>query len=795
MPSNDSLWNSAIIVSMNKNIYPFKKIQEKWKKYVIPKNKDAPNFYVAAMWPYPSGELHMGHVRNYTIADIMARLKHLQGYNVFQPMGWDAHGLPAENAAKEHNMHPRTWTENNIATMKEQLQSLFFAYDWAYEMSTCDEVYYKFQQKLFIEMFKAGFVKRKEEYVNWDSVDKTVLANEQVINGKGWRSGAPVERKLLSQWFFTISDFSEILLKDLDKLEGKWPSQIITMQRNWIGKNVGYAIKFGHMEVFTKSPYFIDKVEFLAVAPDSTYGIELYKKYEVVREFITHNSRTTDKKDMRGIFTGEYTYNPYNNQKIPIYIGNYVLGDYGTGVVMGVPSISESDYNFATQNHIKIVHAMAIEDYMEREPNDRELALQKDLLIKNIAREKTVYKMKDWCISRQRFWGTPIPIIYCERCGALPNEDLPVKSCEHEDLNTICPKCRGKALKEKDTMDTFVDSSWYSWRFPCSQNSEEIFDENLKKFPFVNIYVGGPEHAVLHLLFARFFGKMLNILGYIEDSEPFHTFYPQGMICMQTYKNKVTNTFVNPKNVVEEDGLLYTTNNGIKQEVIRGNFEKMSKSKKNTVSPTELLKVYGADALRLSIVSDTPANKDLQWNEKNLNGCWCFNNRLWTITHNLISHNTTNDSRDSFFTNYSLNIFHNIIEELQALNINVAIAQIRIFVNYVEENKNFISKDLLVEKWKDLLKLYWCICPIISMECLEILGDNLEFKLPLSKAKCESHIYELVIQRNGRKLSTMEVKDTLTEQEIIQLVINTYDNLKHHRKVIFIKYKVINFVI
>jgi leucyl-tRNA synthetase len=805
------------INALNKNIFPFKKYENKWKDFKINK-KNGLNKYILEMWPYPSGDIHMGHVRNYTIGDIIARLKTLKGYNVFHPMGWDAHGLPAENAAIENGIHPKIWTEKNINRMKEQLKNLCLSYDWDYEISTHSQNYYKFQQELFIEMFNIGLIEKKEEYVNWDPVDKTVLANEQIINGKGWRSGAPVQQKLLSQWFCKISDYAEVLLKDIDRLEGHWPSQILTMQKNWIGKNEGFAIKFtiiineknknifnnfNEIEVFTKAPWMLPKVEFVTLAPENKLAIHLYKNFPHIEEFIKNNKRNKDIKDKRGIYTNINIINPYNNQEIPLYIGNYVLADVGTGVLMGVPSVCENDYNFAKENNILIKASINIDNKYLENIKEEDKKLTNELIKKGIVQNKITYRIKDWCISRQRYWGALIPIIYCKKCGILPNKNIPIdlpptmeelKSLEWK--KTTCYKCNGEAEKETDTMDTFFDSSWYFWRFPSCRNNEKIFDDNLKKFPAVDLYIGGPEHAVLHLLFARFFGKILKKLNYIEEDEPFRNFYSQGMICMQSYKNEKTDRYVFPKDVIEDGFLLYTMENGVRENVIKQSIEKMSKSKKNVVDPNEILQQYGVDSVRLFVVSDTPCNKDLQWNDKALNGCWCFNNRIWHITNTILEHNSINNNKDEDFNNYSLNMFNKIIYDFDKININVAIATIRIFVNYVEENKDYITKNLLINKWKDLLKLYWCLCPIISLECLNLLGDDLQFNLPENKPQNQLSNYELVVQKNGKKLFTFQVSSELLQEDIINIINEKYPNynLNNYKNVIYIKYKIINFV-
>jgi leucyl-tRNA synthetase len=549
----------------------------------------------------------------------------------------------------------------------------------------------------------------------------------------------------------------------------------------------------------------LDQVEFIAVGPDSTYGITLYETNQIAKEFITKNPRNTKANavDFRSVKLNINAINPYNNKEIPVFIANYVLGDYGTGVVMAVPSVCKNDHDFAMENNIPVIHPVKInENYVKQdEINDQLQAFTRDLIQDNIVYKKTVYKLKDWCISRQRYWGCPIPIIYCKNCGTLENKDLPVHLAQTmvygHNTEIICWKCGANGTKEKDTMDTFVDSSWYTYRYPSATNTEKIFDDHtLKDFPQVHIYVGGPEHAVLHLLFARFFGKMLKDMKYIEQDEPFASLFTQGMICMQTYKTKDSGMFVNPDSTFEENNkLMYKHPGGNVEEVLVGSFEKMSKSKKNTIDPEKMLNTYGVDALRLSVVSDTPADKDLQWNTDNLNGCWAFINRIWFLSHKINENINTNGTLDQFFQEYSWNMFYKIINNLEQFSFNVAIANIRILVNYIEDNFNNISGDLLKKQWIDLLSLLWTICPVVTSEALEMFNVSVDhILLPFARSKNDSDVYELVLQVNGKKYATIEAMSSDNETSILEKMRQQKIPIKQHKKIIFIKNKVMNFV-
>ncbi|OED45448.1 leucine--tRNA ligase [Rickettsiales bacterium (ex Bugula neritina AB1)] len=796
---------------MRTKIFNFKKYEDKWKNFTPKKEEKVckKKIYILGMWMYPSGYMHMGHVRSFMIVDIIARLFHLKDYKVFNPIGWDAFGLPAENAAKSYGIHPKEWTYSNIEKMKSQIKKCQFMFNWENEMFTCNKDYYKHQQKLLIRMFKDGYLINKEEYLNWDPVDKTVLANEQVIDGKGWRSGAFVEKKLMRQWFIKISDYAEILLKDLDKLKGKWPQKIIEMQKNWIGKKTGYIIKFQScgekfsccekdvedIVIFTKSPHFINKVEFVVAAPDSKIGIDLYKSNKEIKEFIKNNPKIKNKKDYRGIFTGIYLINPYDFSSIPLYIGNYVEGNYGTGVVMGVPSVCENDELFAKNNSINIIHKNNINNYLDnvsQQDND----FTKKLLSENIIKNKTVYSLKDWCISRQRYWGTPMPFIFCENCYIVPNENFPIELEEnmenHEKKKYInCPKCGNtNAYKETDTMDTFVDSSWYSWKF-SSINSEDIFNESVKTTGTVDYYVGGPEHATTHLLYARYMGKILKKYNYINEDEPFRNLFTQGMILMKSYKDTIKNEYVFPKDVYEENNKFYTIKD--KNPIKVGVYEKMSKSKKNIIDPLEIIDSYGVDTMRLFVMSDTPPGKDFIWNENNLQGCWRFINKIWNLNTNI--QNLHQVGEVEALEDFVMNMFYRIVKNFENFEFNIGIAHMRIIINYIEEHWSKIDATKLKEIWQDFLKLFWCICPIVSMECLES-WNNFNLTMPYVKESHQLNKYLLLICVNGKKIHEIEVNNNENEDIIKEKIFLIFPdlNLKKSKKIIFVKNKLINFV-
>lgn len=632
-----------------------------------------PQSYVLEMFPYPSGRIHMGHVRNYTMGDVLARFRRMRGYEVLHPMGWDAFGMPAENAAMEKQVHPGSWTRENIATMKAQLKRLGFALDWSRELATCEPDYYGHEQALFLDMFAAGLVYRKESAVNWDPVDMTVLANEQVIDGRGWRSGALVEKRKLSQWFLKITDFADELIEGLGKLE-HWPDKVKLMQENWIGKSQGLTFGFavsdgGTVEVFSTRPDTIFGASFVAVAADHPIAQSIAERPEVAA-FIERckqggtTAAELETQEKLGFDTGLTAAHPFDaTRRLPIYIANFVLMDYGTGAVMGVPAHDQRDLDFARKYGIPVQRVVSDGDQtdpvftgdeaytgpgalvnshfldgMDVEDAKREVIRRAEA--GGWGKGSTVYRLRDWGVSRQRYWGTPIPIIHCEACGVqpVPKDQLPVVLPEdvsfavpgnpldrHQTWKHVdCPACGKPAVRETDTLDTFADSSWYFIRF-ASQPKDRPFDRAVaESWLPVGQYIGGVEHAILHLLYARFWTRALKHMGQLDIAEPFTGLFTQGMVTHETYKS-ADNRWLSPDDV--RDGLEVATG----QPVTVGRVEKMSKSKKNTVDPEPIVDRYGADATRWFMLSDSPPERDLPWSESGIEGAWRFIQRLWRL--------------------------------------------------------------------------------------------------------------------------------------------------------------------
>ena len=660
------------------------KWQQNWAEHGLdqtPTDSDKPKFYALSMFPYPSGTLHMGHVRNYVITDVIARLKRMQGERVLHPMGWDAFGLPAENAAIERGIQPAKWTYQNIAQMKAQLQRLGLSLDWDREVTTCSPDYYKWTQWIFLQFLDAGLAYQKEAAVNWDPIDQTVLANEQVDNeGRSWRSGAKVERKLLRQWFLKITDYAEQLLNDLDKLTG-WPERVKLMQANWIGKSVGAYLEFpivGMNEkigVFTTRPDTVYGVSYVVLAPEHplTAQVTTPEQKEAVEVFIkevgsqSELERTAEDKPKRGIPTGGKAINPFTGEEIPIWIADYVLYEYGTGAVMGVPAHDVRDFQFANQNElaIKVVIVPPGENTTETpelkaaytEPgiminsgdfNGMQSTEGKQAIVEyaekqDFGKARIQYRLRDWLISRQRYWGAPIPVIHCPKCGTVPvpETDLPVMLPEDVEfsgrgsplgqleswLNVPCPSCGTPAKRETDTMDTFIDSSWYFLRYPDAKNDQQAFDPaKTNDWMPVDQYVGGIEHAILHLLYSRFFVKVLRDRGLINFDEPFQRLLTQGMVQGMTYKNPATGKYIPPAQV--DPASPKDPETGDPLEVF---YEKMSKSKYNGVAPEDVLGKYGVDTARMFILFKAPPEKDLEWDDADVEGQFRFLNRVWRL--------------------------------------------------------------------------------------------------------------------------------------------------------------------
>lgn len=665
---------------MNDTRYNFKESEAKWQTvwekqglFSAKEGGDKPKFYVLEMFPYPSGRIHMGHVRNYTLGDVTARFKRMQGYNVLHPIGWDAFGLPAENAAIQNNTHPGKWTYQNIDFMRGQLKPIGLSYDWEREIATCAPDYYRHEQRFFTQMLKAGLAYRKESWVNWDPVDHTVLANEQVIDGCGWRSGAPVERKKLSQWFLPISRFGDELLQGLETLKN-WPEKVRIMQENWIGRSEGAIVHFplvgreDSVSVYTTRPDTLFGMSFLAIAANHPLAAEAAQKDEKLAAFIKEceglgtAEETIEKAEKKGYDTGLRVTHPFNGREYPVYVANFVLMDYGTGAVFGCPAHDERDHEFATKYHLPITEVVSGGEDVQATPYTEDGKLVNSDFLNGLdvksAKAKAIdtleasgqgerkinFRLRDWGISRQRYWGCPIPIIYCEACGPVPvpDEHLPVTLPEDVSFDkpgnpldhhptwkhVNCPTCGAKATRETDTFDTFFESSWYFLRYASPHAKDGIDITAADYWMPVDRYIGGIEHAVLHLLYARYFTRVLKILGYTKVDEPFDGLLTQGMICHETYKDEA-GKWLEPEDVQKNGAAATHAKTG--KPVTIGRSEKMSKSKKNTVDPSYIIETYGADAARLFMMSDSPPERDLEWSDAGIDGAWRYVNRLWRL--------------------------------------------------------------------------------------------------------------------------------------------------------------------
>jgi len=837
----------------NQEVYNYTEIEAKWQKYweenkiyKAYNDKNKKKYYVLEMFPYPSGQLHMGHARNYTIGDVIARYYFMKGYNVLHPIGWDAFGLPAENAAIKHNIHPKTWTENNINNMKQQLKKLGISYDWDREINTSIPEYYKFTQYLFLKFFENSLAYRKKGLVNWCNHCSTVLANEQVIDGKCWRCHNIVTKKELEQWYLKITEYADKLLESLDELEG-WPEKVKIMQKNWIGKSKGAKIFFkifyqneliDTISIFTTRPDTLLGVTFLAIAPEHPLVNTIIKKTNnlEIKDFVEKilSLTTADRvKTKEGIFTGFYAENPVNLNKVPVFITNYVLGDYGEGAVMGVPAHDSRDYEFAKIYNLPIVPVIMPKENIEQlegayegegyminlplidgincnnmDSNQFKTFIVNYLKSKNLGYETVSYKLRDWLISRQRYWGAPIPIIYCDKCGILPAE-IPVLLPENveitglgesplakvpEFVNTTCYKCKGPAKRETDTMDTFMCSSWYYFRYVDPHNDKEPFSKELADYWLaVDQYIGGIEHAVLHLLYSRFVSHFLYDIGLSPVKEPFKNLLNQGMVC--------------------KDG------------------KAMSKSLGNIVSIEETLEKYGADAARIFELFAAPPEKDIEWSDKGIEGVFRFLNRFFKFFTNLIKYlksknseihkdnenleNKINDNElDNLISDKSLwnkvyITLNKITEEFETkrFHFNTSIALMMELLNYLEDNiKNFESlKDLeLVILANIVIKMLAPFGPHLAEELFNNIGYNTSiFKTEFPKVREKYLTLDFInipVQINGKLRGQIQVKIDSEQEEVLNIIKNDpkLKNLlenKTIKKVIFVKNKIINILI
>ena len=833
----------------------FQIIEKKWQKYFLSKKlyqkkSNAKKFYCLEMFPYPSGKIHMGHVRNYTIGDVIARYKFLNGYNVLHPMGWDSFGLPAENAAKLNNLNPKDWTNQNITTMKKQLKSLGLSIDWDREISTCDKKYYKHQQELFIDFYNNGYVSRKETYVNWDPVENTVLANEQVINGRGWRSNAVVERKKLSQWFFNITKLADELLSDLEKLDD-WPDKVKLMQKNWIGKSYGCEINFKvskssySINVFTTRPDTIFGASFLALSVDHPFckDFENDKSFQEFKKSCSKTGTTEEalaNAEKIGFKTNFVVDHPFiTNKKIPVYVANFVLMDYGTGAIFGCPAHDQRDYDFAKKYNLEVIEVIKSNNsFSEKAYTGDGLLINSDFLNglkvgeakekiinlienKGIGKKKIQFRLKDWGISRQRYWGCPIPIVYLEdgSVKTVPKNDLPVILPDDIDLKVLGnplekhpswkftkDKSTGKkAIRETDTLDTFVDSSWYFLRF-CSPLSEKLPYEKDKTNYWMPVdqYIGGVEHAILHLLYSRFFMKCINkIDNEINLSEPFKNLFTQGMVCHETYRDQ-NNNCLYPEEITKMDNKKAIKNDD-KTEVIIGPPESMSKSKKNTIDPEIMIQKYGADSVRWFILSDSPPEKDVQWSDQGVISSSKFLQKIWDLNIQIINLKESNDTKkDELDFEVQINLFtKKISKSIESFQFNVSIALFyeiyRVLKKALDKK---ISKKILVKNMIHVMKLFIPFTPHLAHECLSALGEKNFEKWPdINQSLIEKDIrIKMPVQIDGKTRDIIDVEKDLSENEILELAIKSpkikkYTLKKKILRTIFVKNKIVNYII
>ncbi len=830
-------------MSPSKTRYNAKETEAKWQRvweergtFAVREEAGRPKYYVLEMFPYPSGRIHMGHVRNYTMGDVTARYKRARGFNVLHPMGWDAFGMPAENAAIENRVHPAEWTYGNIATMREQLKGMGLSLDWSREIATCHPEYYRHEQKMFLDFLDDGLVYRKESWVNWDPVDQTVLANEQVIDGRGWRSGAPVERRRLSQWFFRITDYAEELLAALGELE-RWPERVRLMQQNWIGRSEGAYISFAvvgrgaddplnAIEVYTTRHDTLFGASFMALSPDHPLTAELADENPDLAAFVAECRRlgtseeAIERAEKKGYDTGMKVRHPLvGGLELPVYVANFVLMDYGTGAIFGCPAHDQRDLDFARKYGLAVLPVVAPRGV---DPQDFEIAdeayIGDGVLINSdfldglsvpeaktrmaerleaigAGRRAVNYRLRDWGISRQRYWGCPIPIVHCPDCGEVPvpEEDLPVVLPDDVDLGVPgnpldhhptwsrvdCPRCGRQARRETDTFDTFVESSWYFARF-CSPRAAGPVDRAAVDYWLpVDQYIGGIEHAILHLLYSRFFTRAMKRRGYLAIDEPFAGLFTQGMVCHETYRRE-DGEWVSPDEVVRaEDGTLRHAVDG--HPIVAGRVEKMSKSRKNVVDPSAIIDRYGADTARWYMLSDSPPDRDLEWTEAGIAGAWRYTQRLWRLVTEACAQlpppgepvPTAIDPEADKLRREVHRAVAAVTRDIEAFGFNRAVARIYALSNTVagfaadREGGAWCLREAL----ETLTKLVGPMMPHLAEELWQALGhDELLADTPWPEADPALAVEETVtiaVQVNGKLRGTIEVPRDLDEDSTV----------------------------
>jgi leucyl-tRNA synthetase len=877
---------------MNQTEQKWQQIWQEEKAFEVLNESNKPKYYVLEMLPYPSGKIHVGHVRNYSIGDVIARFMTMQGFNVLHPMGWDSFGLPAENAAIKNNSHPKDWTYSNIKNMKKQLKSMGFSYDWSREINSCDPEYYKHEQKFFLELYEKNLAYQKESLVNWDPVDNTVLANEQVVDGRGWRSGAIVEKRYLKQWFLKITDYAEELLNEIQNLK-EWPEAVRSMQEKWIGKSIGanfhFKIKDNRplqklayreefegdtehrtaaytsvredsstgstyklplevefpkrsnedttIEVFSTKPETIFGASFIGIAFNHPIIEKLVSKTPEISAFITKCSHITgsselEKAEKEGIFTGLYVTHPFDsNIVLPVIITNFVLMDYGTGAIFGCPAHDERDHELAVKMNLPI------KQVVETDHTEDGILINSDFLnglTSNEAKRKVIeefekleigkrsvnYRLKDWGISRQRFWGCPIPMIHCETCGIVPvpYKDLPVTLPDDVNFDghgnpldhhpswkhVNCPKCDKPAIRETDTFDTFFESSWYFTRY-CNSNATEMTDKKACDYWLpVDKYIGGIEHAVMHLLYARFFTKVMNEQNYVSVREPFKGLFTQGMVLHATYKDE-HNNWLYPEEVVKKGHEFFHKESG--SLVVQGRIEKMSKSKKNLIDLETMQEQYGADAIRLFVLSDSPPEKDLEWSASGIEGCSRFINKLEHMFEAIAS---LKDDVNSEINKELNRLVHlttkHVAEDIKHFALNRAIARMRELSNAIsaELSKEVVDVKTVRHGFNVLVQLLNPFIPHITEEIWQKLGNkerlyNSAFPA-FDESMLELDTYVMAVQVNGKLRDTYEFKISAGEDEIKQITVNLpkvqkFLEGKESKKIILVPRKIVNIIV
>ncbi len=849
------------------------KIEKKWqnawadqKLHKTSTDLSKPKFYALCMFPYPSGNLHMGHVRVYTIADVIARLKRMQGYRVLNPMGWDAFGLPAENAAIERGIAPATWTYANIAQMHQQFDDLGISFDWDKEITTCSPDYYRWTQWIFLQFLQAGLAYQKEALVNWDPIDQTVLANEQVDNeGKSWRSGAKVERKLLRQWFFKITDYAEQLLADLDQLSG-WPERVRLMQANWIGKSTGAQVTFAteggdSITVFTTRPDTLWGATFMVISPEHPLvkkltmpqQAEAITAYQVEAAGKSELDRTAEGREKTGVWTGSYAINPVNAEKVPVWIADYVMMDYGTGAIMAVPAHDQRDFEFAKTfdlpirvvvqppdavldgETIKAAYTgegvMVHSGELEGVPAGKGKGQSVEAAIQYLERHEkgqgtTNYRLRDWLISRQRYWGCPIPVVHCPKCGTVPvpEDQLPVELPEQEAIagsgplplakledwvNVPCPSCGEPGKRETDTMDTFMCSSWYFMRYPDAKNDQVVFDSVIANdwLP-VDQYVGGIEHAILHLLYSRFFTKVMRDRGLIDCDEPFKRLLTQGMVQGKTYKDPKTGKYVIPQDISDFSNPV-DPETGDALEVV---YEKMSKSKHNGVAPSDVIAKYGADTARMFILFKAPPEKDLEWEDSDVEGQFRFLNRVWRlVTESAGSLAQISGKSSQSMTKAEKELrraIHTAIKEITEdlegeYQFNTAVSELMKLSNALNDS-SCKQSPVYADGLQTLVKLLAPFSPHIADELWHQMGQqdsvHLQSWPQLDPSALVSDEMTLVIQVMGKTRGTIQVPASASRDELEGYAKSSEVGQKYLegqtlKKVIVVPGKLVNFVL